>query len=150
MSNGRSELFTYLGAAFSTAIGLFVVHQLYASYIDVKYHERLAQAGPNEAVLAARDEDQKQLAKGKMPLDQAMQLLTARGRGAFASIAPAASEDLSALSGWIRHPSFKPVVAHPIRTPRAPVVAAPPPEAAEVPPAEPVPAAPQPKRRPAR
>ena len=129
MSNGRSELLIYLGAAFATLIGLFAVHWLYASYIDNRYHQQLAAGGPHESVLVARDEDQKLIAQGKIPLDQAMQLLTTRGRGGFTSIAPAASEDLSPISGWIRHPNFKPVVAHPIRTARAPEVAAPPPAA---------------------
>jgi hypothetical protein len=148
MSNGRTELFAFLGAAFATLIGLFVANRLYASYIDVQYHARLAAGAPYEAVASAREQEQTQLAGGKIPLDTAMQLLAQRGRGNFGSIAAAPSDDLSALSGWIRHPNFKPVVAHPIRTPRAPEVVAPPPVVVEAPPA--APAAAQPKRRPTR
>jgi hypothetical protein len=147
MSNGRSELFIFLGVAFATAIGLFVANRLYATYIDRKYHAELAERAPHEAVLAAREEEQKLFAQGKMPLEQAMQRLSERGRAGFVPIAPAASEDLSPISGWIHRPGFKPVAAHPIRTPRAPAVVAPPPEAAEPAPAEPAPAAKQPKRR---
>jgi hypothetical protein len=76
-------------------------------------------------MVAARDSDEKLLAAGKVPIAQAMQVLAQRGRAGFGSVSPNASEDLSALSGWIRSPSFKPVVAHPIRTARAPVVVAP-------------------------
>jgi len=149
MSDGRSELFIFMGAAFATAFGLFGANRLYATYIDRQYHQQLAEAGPHESVLAARDEEQKLFAQGKMPLDQAMQRLAMRGRVGFTTIAPAPSEDLSALSGWIRLPGFKPVTAHAVRTPAVPVVVAPP-AAQEAAPAEPAPAANPPKRRLAR
>lgn len=137
MSNAKSELFVYLGAAFATLIGLAVLQQWYGSYIDRRYHADLAAAGPSEAMLAARQEDQAALQKGKLPLDQAISRLSQRGRGSFNTIAPQPSTDLSAISGWIHHPGFKPVVAHPIRTPRAPVA-----QAAEAP--QPAAAAPAP------
>lgn len=124
MSNAKSELFVYLGAAFATLIGLGVLQAWYGSIIDLRYHADLAAAGPSEAMLTARQEDQAGLQKGKIPLDQAISRLSQRGRGSFNSIAPQASTDLSAISGWIYHPSFKPAVAHPIRTPRAPVAQA--------------------------
>jgi hypothetical protein len=125
MADARTELFIFMGAAFATLIGLFVMHGWYASYIDVRYQDSLANSGPAEGMVAARDSDEKQLAAGKVPIAQAMQALAQRGRAGFGSVSPNASEDLSALSGWIRSPSFKPVVAHPIRTARAPVVVAP-------------------------
>jgi hypothetical protein len=125
MSNdGRNELFLYLGAAFATLIGLFVLQAWYGTYIDVHYHSQLALNGPAEGMVTARESDQKQLAAGKVPIERAMQELAQRGRTGFGSVSPAASDDLSALAGWIRSPSFKPVVAHPILTPRAPEVAA--------------------------
>jgi hypothetical protein len=127
MSNdGRTDLFVFLGAAFTTLIGLFVLHAWYASYIDVSYHERFNQAGPYESVVAARQQEQAELAGGKIPIDKAMTQLAQRGRGNFGSISPSASTDLSAISGWIYYPNFKPVVAHPIRTARpAPAAANP-------------------------
>jgi hypothetical protein len=137
----------FLGVAFATAIGLFVANRLYATYIDRKYHAELAQRGPYESVLAAREEEQKLFAQGKMPLDQAMQRLAERGRAGFGPIAPTPSADLSPISGWIHRHGFKPVVAHPVRIARPPEVVAPPPAAAEPAPAEPAPAAQQPKRR---
>lgn len=142
MSNdARSELFLFLGVAFATAIGLFVLNKWYLSYFDVHYHAKMAEAGPYESVVAAREDDQKALAGGKLPIDQAMQRLAQRGRVGFGSVAPTPSEDLSPVSGWIRHPAYKPVVAHPIRTPRAP---APKPVAASSAPASADEAAPDP------
>lgn len=141
MSNAKSELFVYMGAAFATLIGLFVLQKWYGTYIDHRFHDKLAENGPAEGMLAARQEDQAALQKGKIPLDQAISRLAQRGRGSFNSIAPQPSSDLSAISGWIHHPAFKPVVAHPIRTPRAPVAETAQPAAAEA--AQPA-AAPQP------
>jgi hypothetical protein len=103
----------------------------------------MAEAGPAEGMLAARQEDQAGLQKGKIPLDQAISRLAQRGRGSVNSIAPAPSADLSAISGWIHFPGFKPVVAHPIRTPRAPVAEVAQPAAADA-------AAPTPVQAPAK
>jgi len=133
MSNGKTELFVFLGAAFAALIGLVVLNRLYASYIDVRYHARLAEAGPAEGMLAARQDDQAKLQQGKIPLDQAIARIAQRGRDSFNSIAPAPSQYLSAISGWIHRPGFKPVVAHPIRIARAPAAPTPQPEAAQAP-----------------
>lgn len=123
MSTGRSELLIYIAVSLVTTIGLFVVHRWYATFLDVRYHDQLAEAQPSEARLAAEDEDQKRLESGKIPLAQAMERLSKRGRTAASSIAPAPSEDLSAVSGWIHRPGFKPATAHPVLT--APVAAKP-------------------------
>jgi hypothetical protein len=146
MSNdARSELFLFIAVTFATAIGLFVLSKWYASYFDVQHHAKLAQGGPYDSVVTAREEDQKALAGGKLPIDQAMQRLAQRGRVGFGAISPAPSDDLSALSGWIRHPAYKAVAAHPVRTPRAskPVPAPPqPPSPPQPPQAAAAPAAP--------
>ncbi len=118
MSTRNSELFTFIGAAFCTAGALFAAQVLYGACIDISYHAKLNAAGPNQAAAAARTEQLAKLAAGRMPLEAAKQRLAQQGRDGFASIAPVASDDLSAVAGWIHHPSFKPVVAHPIRTPR--------------------------------
>jgi hypothetical protein len=120
MSNAKTELFTYLAAAFATLLGLFLVHRAYAAVIDVSYHKRLAQAGPYESVVTARKADEEALQKGKLPVAQAIAKL-AHNRATIGSIAPQPSQDLSAISGWIHAPGFKPVVAHPIRVARAPL-----------------------------
>jgi hypothetical protein len=131
MSNGKTDLFVFLGAAFATLFGLVVLNRLYGSYIAVRYHARLAENGPAEGMVAARQDDQAKLQQGKIPLDQAISRIAQRGRGSFNSIAPADSQDLSALSGWIHMPGFKPVVAHQVRIARAPAAPTPQPEAAE-------------------
>jgi hypothetical protein len=138
MSNAKTELFQYLAAAFATLIGLFVIHTAYAAVIDVSYHKRLAEAGPYESVTTARKADQDALQKGKIPVEDAIAKLT-HNRATIGSIAPQPSQDLSAISGWIYLPGFKPVVAHPIRVARAPVATAAP-KATEPPAAEPAPA----------
>ena len=139
MSNAKNELFLYMAAAFATLVGLFVLHRGYAAIVDVSYHKRLAEAGQHEALTAARQADEAALQKGKIPLDQAVARL-GKGRPNIGAIAPQQSQDLSAISGWIHHPKFKPVVAHPIRLPRPP--AAQPPKATEPPAASVAPAAP--------
>jgi hypothetical protein len=123
MSNGKTELFVFLGAAFAALIGLAVLQKWYGSYLDNRYHAHLAENGPAEGMVTARADDQAKLQKGKLPIEQAMSSLAQRGRTAFNSISPNPSQDLSALAGWIQRPGFKPVTAHPIRAPR-PVAAA--------------------------
>lgn len=118
MPSARSDLFIYIGVALATTVGLFVLHRWYASYLDVRYHQRLEEGGYAESLLAAREEEQKALSSGKIPLEQAMDAL-ARGAGRAASIAPAPSQDVSAVSGWIHARGFKPATAHPVRAPRA-------------------------------
>lgn len=118
MPSARSDLFIYIGVALATTIGLFVLHRWYASYLDIRYHARLEEGGYAEALLAARDEEQKALGSGKIPLEQAMDALS-RGAGRAASIAPAPSEDVSAVSGWIHARGFKPATAHPVRAPKS-------------------------------
>lgn len=117
----RSELFVFVGAAFSTAIGLFAAQAFYASYIDQAYHAELYAAGQSQVVLDARAAAKKQLESGKIPLETAKKLVAQKGRGGIGSVAPVQSEDLSAISGWIQRPGFKPAIAHPIRLPRAPL-----------------------------
>lgn len=134
MSNAKTELFIFMAAAFATLIGLLVLQKAYGSFIDVSYHRQLQEGGPSQALEEARQAEQAQLQKGKIPVEQAIGLL-AKGRSNIGSIAPQPSEDLSAISGWIHHPDFKPVVAHPIRVARAPMAAAP--KATEPPAAEP-------------
>jgi hypothetical protein len=138
MSSARSDLFIIVGVALATTIGLFVLHKWYGTFLDMQYHARLEEAGPTEALLSAREEEQKALQAGKVPLSQAMDAVARAGRAP--SITPAPSEDLSAVSGWIHQRGFKPATAHPVRVPVAPKpVAAPP---VEPPAEEPAPAAP--------
>jgi hypothetical protein len=139
MSSARSDLLIIIGVALATTMGLFVLHTWYGTFLDVQYHARLRENGPSEALLSAREEEQKALQAGKVPLSQAMDAVARAGRPA--SISPAPSEDLSAVSGWIYRRGFKPATAHPVRVPAAPKPAAQPaaepPAAADAAPAAP-------------
>jgi hypothetical protein len=122
MSNARSDLLLYIGVALATLIGLFVLHVWYGSFLDVRFNASLSDQPPSEALVAAREEDQKALSSGKVPLAQAMSVIGRQGRPA--SVKPAPSQDLSAVSGWIHQRGFKPQTAFPVRTAAKPVVAA--------------------------
>jgi hypothetical protein len=143
MSTARSDLLLYVGVALATTVGLFILHTWYATLIDVRYHAALNERGQSESLLAAREEEQKALASGKLPLPQAMGLIArANGPNRPLAVKPAPSEDLSAVSGWIHQRGFKPKTAFPVLVPKA-AKPAPAPVAAEPAPAEPA-AAPAP------
>lgn len=122
MSTARSDLLLYIGVALATVIGLFVLHTWYGTFLDQQFHSNLADRGPSEALLAAREEEQKALGSGKVPIAQAMSVVGRQGRPA--SVKPAASQDLSAVSGWIHQRGFKPQTAFPVRTAQKPAAAA--------------------------
>jgi hypothetical protein len=112
-------------------MGLFVLHKWNGTFLDVQYHARLHEAAPTEALLSAREEEQKALQAGKVPLSQAMDAVARAGRAP--AISPAPSDDLSPVSGWIHQRGFKPATAHRV------LIAAPPKPVAQ-PAAEPPPA----------
>ena len=138
MSTARSDLLLYIGVALATVTGLFVLHFWYGTFLDVRFNASLADRGPSEALLAAREEEQKALGSGKVPLAQAMSVIGRQGRPA--SVKPAASQDVSAVSGWIHQRGFKPQTAFPVRTEKKPAVAAAAAAAPVAPAAEPTPA----------
>jgi len=141
MSTARSDLLLYIGVALATVTGLFVLHFWYGTFLDVRFNAAITERGPSEALLAAREEDQKALAAGKVPLAQAMSVIgRAGGQNRPASVKPGASEDLSAVSGWIHQRGFKPQTAFPVRTATKPAVAAAAVAAPAAPVAEPTPA----------
>jgi hypothetical protein len=146
MSTARSELFTYMAAAFATVLGLFTLQQVYGACIDVAYHAELAQRGPNEKLLALRKGETDTLGASKLSIDRAKSLLAEKGREGFGSVAPTQSDDLSAVSGWVRLHSFKPAINHPIRTARVVPVVVPAPAPADI---APVPVAAPVRARPA-
>lgn len=125
MSTARSDLLLYIGVALATVTGLFVLHFWYGSFLDVRFNSSLADRGPSEALLAAREEEQKALGSGKVPLAQAMSVISrAGGQNRPASVKPAPSQDLSAVSGWIHQRGFKPQTAFPVRIEKKPAAAA--------------------------
>jgi hypothetical protein len=122
MSTARSDLLLYIGVALATVIGLFVLHTWYGTFLDQRFHAELRERGPSEALLAAREEEQKALSSGKVPLAQAISVIGRQGRPA--SVKPGPSQDLSAVSGWIHQRGFKPQTSFPVRTDQKPAAAA--------------------------
>jgi hypothetical protein len=116
--NGRQELLAYLGSSIATVVALFGLQYWYATYLDVSVvHAQHDDAPLSEKVAAVRAEEEKKLASGSLPIEQAKQALAQRGRVSFARIAPKASDDVSAMGGWIYQPGFKPYES---RAPKAP------------------------------
>jgi hypothetical protein len=140
MSTARSDLLLYIGVALATVVGLFVLHTWYGTFLDQRFHAELRERGPSEALLAAREEEQKALSSGKVPLAQAISVIGRQGRPA--SVKPGPSADLSAVSGWIHQRGFKPQTAFPVRVEKKPAgaAAAAAAEPAPAPAAEPAPA----------
>jgi hypothetical protein len=120
MTDAQRDLFGFVGAALGVIVGLFVLQELYGSFADVRAHARLAEAGVFPEVAAAREAEAKKLASGRMPIDRAMRALAERGRLGFPSIAPKASDDLSAMSGWIHRHDFRAYEPRPAQVPAAP------------------------------
>lgn len=145
--DGRTELLTYMGTATVTIAALFGLQIWYATYLDAHVVHAPSDAPQNAAVAKLHQEEQQKLASSPLPLDKAKQLLAERGRGAFPKIAAVASTDLSAMSGWMHRPGFKPYEPRKRPAPPEPVEAQPveaqPTEAqpAEAQPAEAAPAA---------
>lgn len=107
----RKELLVALGTALATTAGLFTLQLWYASYLDVAViHGPLSRLPVDAKLRAMRDQEQAKLASGRMPLDQAMEALAQHGRSGFPALAARASEDLSAMSGWVHKPGFRPYV----------------------------------------
>jgi hypothetical protein len=107
--NSRSELLAYLTVTLATIVGLFVLQSWYASYLDVSVvHGSMRDAPANAKVHAAREQEQAKLAAGKLPIDAAKRMLVERGRQASPGVTPQPSDDLSAMSGWVFRPGFKP------------------------------------------
>lgn len=129
MNDAQRDLFGFVGAAFTVILGLSIAQELYGSFIDVHARSALAEAPMFPELAAVREAEAKKLASGKLPIEQAMRTLGERGRTSFRSLAPAPSDDLSAMTGWIHRHHFQAYVprGQPVAAAAAP---APVPEAA--------------------
>ena len=107
----RKELLLCLGTALATSAGLFTLQLWYSSYLDVAViHGDLSDVPMNAKLQALHREEQAKLASGGMPIEKAMEALAQRGRSAFPKLEAKPSGDLSAMSGWVHKPGFKPYV----------------------------------------
>lgn len=105
----RTELLVYMGATLATIAGLFILQAWYASYVDVSVVHGDGGDVPASAQIAAdREAERAKLNGGKTPIAAAKQSLATRGREAAPRLAPKPSDDLSAMSGWVYRPGFKP------------------------------------------
>jgi hypothetical protein len=109
------ELLLGLGTALLTAAGLFALQLWYASYLDVAVlHADASEVRMGAKLEAARNEEQATLSTGVLPVQAAMAAVAQNGRNAYSKIAAKPSDDLSAMSGWIHKPGFKPYVPRPV------------------------------------
>jgi hypothetical protein len=116
----RRQLFVGLRIALVTSAGLFALQLWYSSYLDVEViHGDLSHVPMDSKLEAVRNEERAKLAAGSMPIDKAMEALAQRGRNAFPPLAAKPSGDLSAMSGWVHRPGFKPYVPRPAAAPAA-------------------------------
>ncbi len=114
----RKQLFRGLRFALATSAGLFILQIWYSSYLDVAVIHGDVSHMPMDAKLeAVRNEERAKLAAAPMPIDKAMEALAQRGRSAFPRLAAKPSADLSAMSGWVHKPGFKPYVPRPAAAP---------------------------------
>jgi hypothetical protein len=115
--DARSELLAYLGSTLITIIGLFGLQQWYASYLDTSVvHGSNADVPMSAGLVEKRSAEHAKLEGGKLSIDAAKAALAKTPRTQLALIAPKPSDDLSAMSGWMHKPGFKPY------TPRAAAV----------------------------
>jgi hypothetical protein len=116
----RKQLFVGLRTAFVTSAALFTLQVWYSSYLDVAViHADLSQVPMALPLEAVRNDERAKLAAGPMPIDQAMEALAQRGRNAFPKLLARPSGDLSAMSGWVHRPGFRPYVPRPAAAPAA-------------------------------
>jgi hypothetical protein len=109
--DARSELLAYMGSAVVTVVVLFGMQIWYATYLDTHVVNVHPADAPTDAKREAFDaQERAKLSSGKKPIAQVKAELAQRGRTAFPSVAPKASEDLSPMAGWMRRPGFKPYV----------------------------------------
>jgi hypothetical protein len=116
----RKQLFVGIRAALVTSAGLFALQIWYSSYLDVAViHADLSQVPMAAPLEAVRTEERAKLASGPMPIDQAMEALAQRGRNAFPRLLAQPSVDLSAMSGWVHKPGFRPYVPRAVAASRS-------------------------------
>jgi hypothetical protein len=118
--SGKTELFGFLIAAFGTIGALLTLQGFAITHRDVALNAAIDQAPESPDLLATRKAEAAALETGRMPIEDAKRALAERGRSAFPEIAPQASEDYSALSGWVHAKRFTPFV--PPAPPPVPVV----------------------------
>lgn len=114
MENDSSD--PRIGLIFKT--GILSVAVLVGAHLSLTaYFDRMRQAEEYkkigsikpEALMSLRDDEKQRLTTGAMPIDKAMQQLSAKGRmGAAPDIMPSASRDVAPMQGWVQLPGDVP------------------------------------------
>jgi hypothetical protein len=88
--------------------------------------------GVPEALMSLRADEKERLNAGAMPIDQAMQMLSTKGRmAASPDVMPTASKDVAPLQGWTKLPGQVPAAMN--APPPVPPPPAPPPSTSAAP-----------------
>ena len=95
-------------------VTLAVTHYGLGAYFDdavrAEEYRKIGSVKP-EALLSARDDEKQRLTTGSMPIDKAMQQLSAKGRmGAGPDVVPSASRDIAPMQGWMQMPAEVPPI----------------------------------------
>jgi len=99
----------------------FLLDSYFFSMMNAEMYEKVYSRGMAE-VKSVREQEAAALAKGSMPIDQAMKLIGQRGRGASPVIAPASGQGVAEVSGWSQMKRDVPEAAAPA-APEAPAAA---------------------------
>lgn len=108
-------IFFYTVLVVITLVGLkFVMDSFLDSSRRAIRAQHLEESHASEILAQHREATREALGSGDMPIEQAMQQLAERGRGAFPQIRPFASADQGAREGWNRRgPAAAPVSPEP-------------------------------------
>ena len=111
-------------------VTLLVTHAGLTAYFDRmakdETYRKVGSLKP-EALMAMKADEQQRLSSGSMPIDKAMQMLSAKGRmGIGPELMPSASRDVAPMQGWMQMPGEVPAALMvPEPTPPPPPSAAP-------------------------
>jgi hypothetical protein len=110
--NSPPQIRIILTVAFSSVVILAALNSVFRSYYlmmtEEVEHEHLSKP---EELIKLREGERKNLSSAPLPITQAMQELSSRGRTNYAAyvgqadITPEASNDLGPMVGWVRAPN---------------------------------------------
>ena len=103
--SAQQDFLRYLGVAGATLALCFGAQEWLGSCLDLHWHAELKTHPMNPALVEVREKEQRALEQAG--IDKAMAQV-AKSRTSDSRIAPKASTDLSAMSGWVQTPNFAP------------------------------------------
>lgn len=103
--SAQENLLRYLGVVGATIALLFVGQAAIRSSLDLSFNEEIHSQPPNAKLVEIRAKEAQALKAAD--IEKAMEAV-GKSRTANKSIAPKASTDLSAMSGWVQAQNFEP------------------------------------------